>query len=888
MVADITPPVIADKQDHIVTGVAPMTVTYVAPVVTDNSDVSIIAICTPPSGSLFTSANTSVTCTAQDSSNLDATPVTFNVILTPAPDTAAPAFTSDATLVFDENVQNRHQITTNDTSASFTIDSHNVLGSSLPTVSANGLLEWTPSESQGGSGTIYTIKVRATDPNGNSDTQDIQITIPETNSDPVFGEIPTQRGSPGEQIAISLFAVDTDVPTNALTYGTIGTFGAVSANGSRTAEFTWTPAESDIGIRQITFTVRDGVGGSDSKTVSFDISQRSASSDGDSTNATLTQPVTPAPPLLPQASVSNRAVTYISPELINSFGRTMYLSEDRIVGLAASTFSRGFDISTGNAVFDAIMPNIHNWLGQSVTPHFGDSPLVFRYLTLLFNAGYDATAPFDDDSVGVYSRITHLDASEHENTKSINTAVLHSAYHLAVAFDPTREDQWRTMLVVNGLNPDDKSGYYLDCGAQHTLSSPVEIGNLAAKCVLEGRMHDGFNHFGDETPGYPFKDTTGYMPVNSANNLVDPSRWQPLVTMTGPGVYTGQEFITPQWADTEPYTGIDPRAIRADAPADSNHHDMQKYKAQADDVLRKVAALDDRQKMLAEYFDNNARESLFYPAVFSSNLDTKDAIQLGFLLNMAQFDAGVVAWQEKITYDSVRPITAIQYIYGDDLVDTYDKKDGSPTRISASMWMPYLETDNHPEYPSETACFCAAQAEAMRLYNGGSDAIPDTQEGQLGFQGVFSAGSSVREPGVTPASDEVIRYSTWTEYVDDCGKSRVWSGLNFQSAVDESVKICNGIGRAAYAYFETLLDGSAQLRMAAQKQMPSAFVAASTDPVAPVVPMTPDTGDDNDNDNGDGNNNDGSGRNDNNNGNLDNSDGVGNISEDALAQRICR
>ena len=502
-----------------------------------------------------------------------------------------------------------------------------------------------------------------------------------------------------------------------------------------------------------------------------------------------------------------------APHDLTLSGQYVYLDEAILERLymETATGTSLFDMDDGNAVFDLLIPNVGTWLHQDVTPLFTDAPLAFRYSTLILNAGYDATAPYDEHAVGVYSRIENLNASESENSRNINIASIHATYQIMMALAPDRESQWRTMLVVNQLDPDDDAGLGLDCSATHALESPVAIGNLAAQCVLQGRHNDGFNHFGDETPGYPFRDTTGYTPVNSANDLVDPSRWQPLITKVGEGNYVGQQFITPQWANTAPYALEDPRAIRADPPIKSDHTNMSQYKDQADAVLLAVAGLDDRKKMLAEYFDNKARGSLFFPAV-EELPDTKDYWQLGFLLHMAQFDAGIVAWQEKARYDTVRPITAIQHIYGDQHVSTYDDKNpDTPDMIPASQWTPYMNTGDHPEYPSASACFCAAQAEAWKLYYGGGDEIPSV-DGQPGFQGILPAGSSAREPGVTPESAVVIQYDTWGEFVQECGESRIWSGLHFESAVDASIQMCTDVGIQAYDYFETLLDGSADHR----------------------------------------------------------------------------
>ena len=374
------------------------------------------------------------------------------------------------------------------------------------------------------------------------------------------------------------------------------------------------------------------------------------------------------------------------------------------------------------------------------------------------------------------------------------------------------------MLANNGLDPDDDAGLRPDCSRTHSLDSPIAIGNLAGKCVLEARYSDGFNHFGDETPGQPFHDTTGYTPVNSANELVDPSRWQPLIKQLREGTWVSQQFTTPQWAVTEPYSDIDPREFRAPPPMASDHAFMDEYKAQADEVLAAVANLTDEQKMLVEYFDNKARETLFFPAV-EALPRTIDFWQLDFLLHIAQFDASIVGWQEKARYDAVRPVTAIQYLYGDELVPTYSTG-GEPRFVPASQWSSYANTGDHPEYPSATACFCAAQAQAWRNYLGG-DQIPDVTmpNGDVvpGFRGVLPAGSSIQEPGVTPANDVVVTYNTWSEYEQDCAESRIWAGLHFRAAVEESLSLCRDIGDSAYEYFMTLLDGTAPLRQPAEK-----------------------------------------------------------------------
>lgn len=44
-------------------------------------------------------------------------------------------------------------------------------------------------------------------------------------------------------------------------------------------------------------------------------------------------------------------------------------------------------------------------------------------------------------------------------------------------------------------------------------------------------------------------------------------------------------------------------------------------------------------------------------------------------------------------------------------------------------------------------------------------------------------GESVVEPGITPPEDTEIEFKTWTDFVNDCGQSRIWGGVHFPDAV---------------------------------------------------------------------------------------------------------
>lgn len=127
---------------------------------------------------------------------------------------------------------------------------------------------------------------------------------------------------------------------------------------------------------------------------------------------------------------------------------------------------------------------------------------------------------------------------------------------------------------------------------------------------------------------------------------------------------------------------------------------------------------------------------------------------------------------------------------------------GTLSDLPASAWRSYLATADHPEYPSGSACFCAAHAQASRRFLG-SDA--------LGWSVPIRKGSAVVEPGITPASDTVMGlWNTWTEFEIDCGLSRLWGGVHFLDAITAGRDLCKPIGDLAYEFVQAHIDGTAR------------------------------------------------------------------------------
>ncbi len=476
-----------------------------------------------------------------------------------------------------------------------------------------------------------------------------------------------------------------------------------------------------------------------------------------------------------------------------------------------------FDMVNGNSLHGVFIPHLAPFIKQDVSSNFNDPPPIFRIVTLLLNGAFDAVAPYHETAVGVQSRIDRLPASESETNENPNTSIMHAVYQMMLEFAPGRADDWRSMMTVHGFDPDDNSGIDLDCSVPQSISSPVAIGNFAGKCVLDAHRHDGFNQLGLETDGVAFGDTTGYVPTNTVDVLVDPTRWQPLNAPNIQGELAPQKFLTPQYANVEPYSDFDPRDLRVPPPTASNYANIDAYKAQADEVIEVAANITDEQKMLVEFFDNKLRGGLFRPAL-SNYHDVVDFIQWDFLVNMANYDMGIVVWQEKNRYDAVRPVSAIPHLYGDELITARGGPPGGGggelTQVPASQWTSYVGTAGHGEYPSATASFCAVDAAVWRLFSG-TDEIGqyvDTNGNMVGaYQGLLPAGSSAWEVG-TPANDVHLQFDTWTEYAYECGASRVWSGVHFWPSVEVIDEIGDAVGTASFKYWESLMLGEAPLR----------------------------------------------------------------------------
>ncbi|MGW3498371.1 DUF6851 domain-containing protein [Streptomyces sp. NPDC001020] len=460
-------------------------------------------------------------------------------------------------------------------------------------------------------------------------------------------------------------------------------------------------------------------------------------------------------------------------------------------GRAAAAGLQNFDFDRGNAALDVFGPVAGGPARAAVGP--SDASLIIRFSNLVAHAWFDAIAPYHPTAVGIHSNLGRRPASEAKTYRNKNIALLYASYRMYLALLPGHRQLWRDTMASVGMDPDDN---------QENTTSPIGIGNLAARSVLDSRLHDGMNQLGDhggrEFNRRPYEDYTGYQPENTAYQVRNPSRWQPLVVTRGNGIFQVQQFVTPQLARVRPYSYSDPAKFRAPVPRASDHRNRVEYRRQVDDILAASARLTDEQKMKCEMFDDKFLSLGAAVGSVGAGLDLDGWVHLHTVADTATFDASVFAWYNKVLYDSVRPHTAIRHVYGKQPVRAWGGPGRGTVSIPADQWQSYLATPDHPEYPSGSTSLCSAEAEASRRFLG-TDAVDITV--------TRAAGSSVVEPGVTPHQEIKLRWTSWTDWTRDCGLSRFHGGVHFMPAIEASWELGRAIGERAHAFIRSHIEG---------------------------------------------------------------------------------
>jgi hypothetical protein len=413
------------------------------------------------------------------------------------------------------------------------------------------------------------------------------------------------------------------------------------------------------------------------------------------------------------------------------------------------------------------------------------APMAARALAVVHTCMYDAWAAYDETAVGTQLGGALRRPPPERTLANKEQAISYAAYRALVDVLPADTNSVYVPLMKQlGYDPADNST---------DIETPTGIGNVDCAAVLEYRHHDKSNQLGDMAQGI-YSDWSGYHPVNSAatipvgtaiQRLLNPDRWQPLTYIDSFGNLVLQTFSAVQWCFVAPFAmtkGDDLRSVVEPGPF---KYGSAGYQDQAEEIVALSAGLKDRQKMISEYWFDGPRSEqppghwmLFAQWVSQRDHHSlDDDIKMFFAVSNALFDAGIAAWDAKRTYDSVRPLTAIPYLFHGKRIRAWGGPGRGTVEMDGSQWIPYqpatFPTPPFPDYVSGHSTFSAAAARILELWTG-SD--------RFGNSVTLPVGSSKIEPGITPARPVTLTWEQFSDAADEAGMSRRYGGIHFRPA----------------------------------------------------------------------------------------------------------
>ena len=417
-------------------------------------------------------------------------------------------------------------------------------------------------------------------------------------------------------------------------------------------------------------------------------------------------------------------------------------------------------------------------------------PQAARANAIVHTAMYDAWAAYDQVAVGTRLGSTLRRPAAEMTEANKSKAMSYAAYRALSDLYPEEQYIFDDLMLSLGYDKDDIS---ID------TTTATGVGNVAAAAVINFRHDDGSNQLGH------YADTTGYVSVNGPETINDPNRWQPL--RVGGNV---QKFIAPHWYTVIPFALTSADQFR---PTQIQMYPSAGYEKQAEQVLHYSAALNDKQKVIAEYWADGPTSELppghwnqFAQFVSQRDKHTLDQdAKLFFAITNAIFDASIVAWDAKRAYDYVRPVTAIHYLYAGKMVRAWIGPYQGTGLIRGEDWRPYqaasVVTPPFAEYISGHSTFSAAGAEVLRSFTG-SDL----------FGGSYTqpAGTSRVEPGMVPKNDLTLHWATFSKAAEEAGISRRYGGIHFIDGDLEGRTAGQKAGAQAWNKALTYFDGTAQ------------------------------------------------------------------------------
>ncbi|WP_147870149.1 DUF6851 domain-containing protein [Stieleria maiorica] len=473
-----------------------------------------------------------------------------------------------------------------------------------------------------------------------------------------------------------------------------------------------------------------------------------------------------------------------------------------------------------------------------------------RAYAMVHTAMFDAWSAYDADAVSTVNQdVLQRPASENTDANKAE-AMSHAAYRVLLDLFPEARHVFDDLMIALGYDRDNQST---------DVTTPAGIGNVMAAELLKVRHADGSNQLGDSPDGVSgvrYSNVSAYAPVNAVGQTLVIGAWTPEyvpIDATATTAIREQRFLTPHWSDVTPFSLTTASQFRPEPPepfllvdgtvdlvsktitlADQSVVNLDRsligtlinpdFIAQAQRVIDASADLTDRQKLIAEFWEDGGSTS-FPPGTwmsFGQFLSGRDEHSLDqdaglfFALSNAVFDAGIATWEAKAFYDYARPVRVIRELgelgligeldqaSGSYLIDVWSPLTGTTESIAATEFLTYQTPGSDPsppfaEYTSGHSSFSAAGATILELFAGSPE---------FGGEVSFDVGESRFEPGDVPAAAVTLQWPTFRDAADEAGLSRIYGGIHFDDGDLRGRKLGNDIGMAVWQRAQQYIDGT--------------------------------------------------------------------------------
>ncbi len=427
------------------------------------------------------------------------------------------------------------------------------------------------------------------------------------------------------------------------------------------------------------------------------------------------------------------------------------------------------------------------------TENFKPRPTVTsRILGLIWISIFDAWSRYDELATPLYLTTVEKRPSGEHTLSNKEIAISYAAYRAMREYYFSDSALLKNKMIEFGLDPDNKS---LD------PATPIGIGNLAAKTVIEARWQDGSNQLGamNNSNGTPYSDYTSYNPVNNADELKDINRWQPKYFSDGKGGKFAPACLTPHWGKVDPIALDSASQYRPGPPPMVGSKQLED---EVNEVVEFQAQLTHEQKALVEFMRDGPRsvQQAGHWLIFAQHVSVRDQhtldedVKMYFLVEMTAMDAFIAAWDTKMHYDFARPYALVHNYYQDKVIKAWGGPEKGLMEMDGKEWRPYSpETFLCPPFPSYVSghsCVSGACAEVLKFFTGSDN-----------------FGHEVKlVPGALTEPDHVgdtvtIKFPTFTQTADMAGWSRVLGGYHIQADNVEGLVLGRNVALEAWKKF---------------------------------------------------------------------------------------